>query len=158
MKNIRSFRTRWVLPLLLMQFVLPLGGSFGLLAQEERSTDQLRDKMSRAMGYHDLALLLIKKGEYDQASTEAHKILQLRFPPEQERPVAQSLAMIADRLGDARKFDVAQTLLDDALKTLDRSSTRVSLLLTKGRLYLKAGDEDMAIEYYKKAFELDGRK
>jgi tetratricopeptide (TPR) repeat protein len=147
-----------MLPLLLMQLVLPLGSS--LLAQEERSGESSRDKIPRAYGHHDLALLLIKKGEYDQAASEAHKVLQLRLPPEYDRPVSQSVAMIADRLGEARRFDAAQTLLDDALKTLDRSSAtnRASLLFTKARLYLKAGDEDLAIEAYRKALDLDSRK
>src|SRR5262245_52708248 len=156
MKSIRS-RRRWTLLLVLFALLTPLAPSFDLQAQEERSVETLRDKVTRAYAYHDLALLLIKKGEYDQAAGEAHKILQLKLPSEHERPVAKSVAMIADRLGDARKFDVAQSLLDDALKALDRSPTRVDLLLTKARLYLKAGDEDLAIEHYKKALEIDGR-
>src|SRR5262245_6393644 len=104
-------RRRWTSPLVLFTLLLPRARGFDLQAQEERSIEALRDKVSRAYAYHDLALLLIKKGEYDQAAGEAHKILQLRLPSEHERPVAKSVAMIADRLGDARKFDVAQSLL-----------------------------------------------
>ncbi|PYV08828.1 MAG: hypothetical protein DMG07_24650 [Acidobacteria bacterium] len=151
---------RRILPALVLGALIAFGGALGLRAQDEtKIPDAVREKISLAGGHHNLALLLAKKGDADSAAAEARKIIELRLPPEHELRVAKSMTIIAEKLGETRKFDVAQDLLDDALKSLvEGSKNRAMLLLAKARLYMQAGDDDKAIELYRKAFEPGGRR
>jgi len=150
---------RRILPALVLGALIAFGGALGLRAQDEtKIPDAVREKISLAGGHHNLALLLAKKGDADSAAAEARKIIELRLPPEHELRVAKSMTIIAEKLGETRKFDVAQDLLDDALKSLEAPKNRAMLLMAKGRLYMQAGDDDKAIELYRKAFELGGRR
>ena len=150
---------RRILPALALGATISFGAALGLRAQDERKIPEaVREKISLASGHHDLALLLAKKGDADSAAAEARKIIELRLPPEHELLVAKSMTIIAERLGETRKFDVAQGLLDDAIKSLEGSKNRAMLLLAKARLYMRAGDDDKAIDLYNKAFELGGRR
>jgi tetratricopeptide (TPR) repeat protein len=144
--------------------LLALGGAGFLLpschgqdAPAARSADpQVERTMSVASGHHELAKLYIKKGDLDAAVSEARKILQLKFPAEHEHLVAQSLAIIADKLGESHRFDLSQRLLDETFKSLDLVNNRIAVLLTKARLYKQAGDDTRAIDAYKRAVDLGG--
>jgi len=110
-----------------------------------------------AASYHDLVLLYVKNADFDSAANEARKILQLRLPEDQEHLVAQSFGIIANRLVESRRFDLAQGLLDDALKALQIDTNRAKILLTKARIYRQSGDDRRAIESFKRAIELGQR-
>ena len=123
----------------------------------QRPSDAQLERISVASGHHDLALLLIKKGNDAGALAEARKILELGLSAEHETLVASSMAIITEKLGDARKFESAHGLLDDALKALETASARSKVMIVKARLYTRAGDDDRAIETYNKAFEISRR-
>lgn len=125
---------------------------------QARITDpQVVRSLSLASGYHDLANLYIKKGEMEKAAAEARHILQLDLPAEHEHLVVKSLAIISDKLGEAKRFDLSQSLLDETLRSAEQPLNRVVVLKTKARLYRLAGDDDKAIESFKQALELEGR-
>ena len=159
MKSTILGHRRRILPALALGATISLGAALDLRAQDEtKIPDAVREKISLAGGHHNLALLLAKKGDADSAAAEARKIIELRLPPEHELRVAKSMTIIAEKLGETRKFDVAQDLLDDALKSLEGPKNRAMLLLAKARLYMQAGDDDKAIELYRKAFEPGARR
>jgi lipopolysaccharide biosynthesis regulator YciM len=111
-----------------------------------------------AEAHHDLAELYIKKGELNNAVIEARKIIQLRFPPEYENLVAQSFSILTEKFAEVQRFDLGQVLLDEAVKAVALNTTRAKLTATKARLYKLAGDDDRAIEAWRRALELEGRR
>lgn len=113
--------------------------------------------LSLAYGYHELAVLYLEKGEVDKAATETRKLLKLRFSEEYEPLLVQSLGIITEKLARIRRFDLAQALLDEAVKSFERNSTQVKIYKTKARLYRLAGDNDKAIEYMNRALHLESR-
>lgn len=119
---------------------------------------EIAQKLTLAEGYHDLAILYIKKGEFDMGVAAARQIIQLRFPADFEKLVAQSLSIINEKLAEAHRFDLGQSLLDEALKVTEQNANRVKLLRNKARLYMLAGDNDKAIESWRKALELEQRR
>ncbi len=127
-------------------------------AQGQRALDpQVVQLLDRASTYHDLATLYLKRGESELAVAEARKILQLRIPSEHEHLVVKSLVIISDKLGEIRRYDLAQNLLDEAQKSTEQNLNRARLLKAKARLYLFAGDDEKAIDAYRRALDLEGR-
>src|SRR4030095_683756 len=118
---------------------------------------QLERNPRCASDYHELAKLYIKRGDPDKAVAEIRKVLQLAFPVDYEHLVVQSIAYISDKLGEMRRFDSAQALLDETLKSVEQPANQARVLKTKARLFLASGDEDRAIESWKRAIELETR-
>ena len=116
---------------------------------------QTERKLAFAEGHHDLAVLLIKKGEIDKGVAHARAILQLRLGGEFEKLWVQSLSIICERLAEVRRFDAGQVLLDEALKAAEQNVNRVKILRNKARLYVLAGDNDRAIESWSRALEIE---
>jgi tetratricopeptide (TPR) repeat protein len=149
---------------LVMSFIIvPLAGSIqgqtpAPAAQAQSVDSETAQKLILAEGYHDLAVLYIKKGELDMGVAAARQIIQLHFPAEFEKLVAQSLSIITEKLADAHRYDLGQSILDDALKATEQNVNRVKLLRNKARLYMLAGDNDKAIESWRKALELESRR
>ena len=118
---------------------------------------QLERNLRLASDYHELAKLYIKRGDPDKAVAEIRKVLQLAFPVDYEHLVVQSIAYVSDKLGEMRRFESAQALLDDALKSVEQPANQARVLKAKARLFLAFGDEDRAIESWKRAIELETR-
>lgn len=111
----------------------------------------------RAEGHHDLAVLYIEKGELEKAIAEARQIIQLELPPEFEKYVAQSLSIITESLAEIGRFDMAQALLDESLETTKEIPNKARIYRTKARLFMLAGDNDMAIDSWRKALDLESK-
>jgi tetratricopeptide (TPR) repeat protein len=118
---------------------------------------QLQRKLSLAKGYHDLADLYIKNGELSEAVTSERQILQLRLPAEYEKLVVESISIIVEKLAEAHAFDLGQTLIDEALKVIQQDPNRATMLKSKARLYMLAGDNDKALESLRKALDIESR-
>jgi hypothetical protein len=105
---------------------------------------QIERKLRLAFDYHELAKLYLRKGDADKAVTEIRKVLQLALPIDYEHLVVQSIAYVSDKLGEIRRFDSAQALLDDTLKSIEQPTNQARVLKTKARLFLASGDDDRA--------------
>jgi tetratricopeptide (TPR) repeat protein len=119
---------------------------------------QIEQKIVLAEGFHDLAILYVKKGELDKAVDAARQIILLRFPPEYEKAVAQSLSIITEKLAEIKRFDLGLGLLDEALKASELNANRVKILRNKARIYMLAGDNDRAIDSWRRALELESKR
>jgi tetratricopeptide (TPR) repeat protein len=111
----------------------------------------------RAEGHHDLAKLYIQGGELEQAISEARRIIQLELPADYEKYVTQSLSILTEELAKLGRFDLVQPLLDEALEKSRLKINQVSLLRIKARHFMSAGENDKAIETWRKALDLESR-
>jgi tetratricopeptide (TPR) repeat protein len=146
----------WFLTILM--FVVPIAGFAQVTQNPGQAVDPLiAQKLIDAYRYHELAVLCVKKGEFELAMTTARQIIQLHLPPEYQDRVVESLAIITEKLAEARRFDLGHQLLDEALSAGKPDAHRVKLLLTKARLYHLAGNDDKAVETVRKAMDLQAR-
>jgi tetratricopeptide (TPR) repeat protein len=112
----------------------------------------------KAQSLFDLAVLYLNNGSVDKAVAAARQILQPPIPSEYEEAVVESMSRIAGKLKDAHRFDLAQALLDDTFKVIVQTTSRVKILQVKAALYHLAGEDDKAIEAWKRAKDLEGRR
>ena len=117
----------------------------------------LAQKLAMAEGFHDLAILYIKKGDLDNAAASARQIIKLRFPAEEEYRISKSLSIITEKLSELSRFDIAQLLLDEALKNTELDANKASLYRTKARMFYKSGQDEKAIEAWRRALDLEAR-
>ena len=117
--------------------------------------DEVRKTFEKASVLHDLSLAYLEKGDLENVTAAARRLIELSFPAEHEGLLAASLSMIADKLGEHQQFNLAQTLLDEVLETFERSASRARVLKMKARLYRTAGNNDQAIETWLRALELE---
>jgi tetratricopeptide (TPR) repeat protein len=129
----------------------------GSIAATQSVDQQLQRKLSLAKGYHDLADLYIKNGALAEAVASERQILQLRLPAEYEKLVVESISIITEKLAEARAFDLGQSLVDEALKSIQQNANRATILKNKARLYMLAGDNDKALDSLRKALEIESR-
>jgi lipopolysaccharide biosynthesis regulator YciM len=146
---------RALLTLLLLCLPAALTAQDGIRSQD--MDPELAQRLMLAEGHHDLAVLYIKKGDFDKAAAAAREIMRLGFTGEYEKLVSQSFAIITERLAEAKRFDLAQALLDEALKTTEQNVNRVRLLKNKARIFVLSGENDRAIDSWKKALDLEQR-
>jgi len=124
--------------------------------QSSRQEDpRLARNMSLAYSLHELAFLYIKRGEADKGMVEARRLLELDLPAQYEQNVIESMAILANGLGEMRRFDLAQLLLDETLKKTAQSANQAKVFKTKARLFRLAGNDDRAIERWKRAIEIE---
>ncbi len=114
-------------------------------------------KLIDAYRYHELAIACIKRGEFDLAVTTARQIIQLHLPSDYQDKVVASLAMVTEKLAEARRFDLGHVLVDEALKVSKADANRVNLLIIKAGLFHMAGDDGKMVEYLRKAMDLQSR-
>jgi|WetSurSiteA1Bulk_404760.scaffolds.fasta_scaffold46271_2 tetratricopeptide (TPR) repeat protein len=160
--NFYKSTKRWAL----IPLAVLLMFSIVLTAQQKDATSitppssidqQLQRKLSLAKGYHDLADLYIKNGELSEAVASERQILQLRLPAEYEKLVVESISIIVEKLAEARAFDLGQSLIDETLKSIQQDANRATILKSRARLYLLAGDNDKALESLRKALDIESR-
>jgi tetratricopeptide (TPR) repeat protein len=135
-----------------------LGHPGVIFAQVQTADPDFEQKRTLAEGYHDLAILYIKKGDLDMAMASARQIIQLRFPAEQEYKIAQSLSIITEKLAEVHRFDLAQALLDEAIKFTEIDANKAKLFKTRARLYMQSGENAKAIDAWKRAMDLEARR
>ncbi len=158
--NRQTLAQNALLTLLLVLALIPLAQAFedspAFAAEQQAAQDPaVAQKVARAEGYHDLAVLYLKKGEPEKAAEAARQIVQLRLPADYEDRVAKSISIITERLARADRFDLGHFLLDEALRGVSLPATRAKLLRNKARLYVLAGDDDRAIETWQQALEME---
>ncbi len=149
---------RGVLLIAILISSLPLFAQDNTGASTPPPDPETAQKLVLAEGYHDLTILYLKKGDLDKAYAEARQIAQLRFPPDFEKLVAQSLSIITEKFAEVRRFDLGQSILDEALKNTELPANKVKILRNKARLYMLSGDNDKAIDSWRRALDIESRR
>jgi tetratricopeptide (TPR) repeat protein len=154
----RAIRARFKPGLLAACFALFLVLLAPVAGRAQAADPDFGQKLAMAEGFHDLAILYIKKGDLDNATLSARQIVKLRFPAEEEYRIAKSLSIITEKLSELSRFDIAQLLLDEALKNTELDANKANLYRTKARMFYKSGQDEKAIEAWRRALDLEARK
>lgn len=156
------FLSFFLLPLIFSVCALP--GS-ALANQEKAGTtaeanieSDLERRLSMAEAQHEIALLLIKDGQYDKVFPEMKKIFELGLPSKYEESILQSVAVIANQLAERRQHGVAHQVLDEASRFLKLDSNKVKALKLKAYVLKDEGKFQEAIDTFRKAIEMERQK
>jgi hypothetical protein len=131
-------------------FILPAA----LLGQANSSTNL--DRVTKiAASQHEIVMILIKKKDFDQAAKEACKIFEMQWPDSQEKLLLKELIILSDQFLNNSQAPIALHLIDSNAKSFKQLSSRIDLLKEKAFLYKNLNQDDKALEYFRKAQELE---
>lgn len=108
-----------------------------------------------ARSQHEVLVLLVEKGRYDDVPAEFQKILDLHFEGRQEQLVVDEVLVISDLLARRGKQTVALKVADMALSALREKVSRARLFKEKGFIYKQMGQDDKAMAMFEKGRELE---
>jgi tetratricopeptide (TPR) repeat protein len=115
----------------------------------------LEEKKAIAMTQHDLLVLLIDKGQFDQVQTEFQKILDLKFADKQEKYVVDEILILSEMLFKKGQSKLALQLADMGLGALREKESRARLFKEKGFIYKQLGQAEKAMEMFEKGRALE---
>jgi tetratricopeptide (TPR) repeat protein len=113
---------------------------------------------SMAEAQHEIVTLLIKKQEYDQAAAEANKIFDMKWPGDQEPLLLKELLNLAEAFLQQGQAPLGLRLIERNSKYFRKTSSQASIFKELGYLYKSLKQDGKAIEYFKKARDLEGGK
>lgn len=143
-------------------FVLPSAAAQELTSSAPVSAvaegESLKANLEIAHALHEIILLHIKKDQFDKVWPAAQALLALRFPPEQELATVKSVYLITEGLYEKGRTDLAHQILDAATRSLSDNANKSKVYLIQARLYKLEGQDEKAIEGYRKSVELKQRQ
>jgi tetratricopeptide (TPR) repeat protein len=144
-----------VLLLALVAGMIPVVPLSAFQADASASLGKLK---SMAEAQHEIVILLIKKQEYDQAAAEGNKIFDMKWPGDQEPLLLKELLNLADAFLQQGQAPSGLRLIERNSKYFRKTSSQASIFKEMGYLYKSLKQDDKAIEYFKKARNLEGSK
>ncbi len=109
---------------------------------------------SVAEAQHEIVMLLIKGKEFDKVLRASQEIFSLRFPYNQEHLFVTEGQILSGALYDHQQYELAQALLDQALRAVNSNNSKALLYKEKAYLCKQEGKNDEAMEFFEKAVEL----
>lgn len=114
--------------------------------------DQIRITAERQ---HEIVMLLIRNRDFGRVLEASRQIFSLRFPASQEHLLVQEGRILSEALAHHQQFQLAQGLLDQALRAVRTNPFKIDLHKEKAYLYTKQGRDREAMESFERAMELD---
>jgi tetratricopeptide (TPR) repeat protein len=145
----------FALPFFLFATLLPSAASFG---NQSDTTVGLGRTKNKAEMQHEIVILLIKKKEYDRAAAEACKIFDMKWPDDQEPLLLRELIILSDQFLSHGQPSIALHLIDKNSKSFKQRTSQVAILKETGYLYKSLNQPDKALEYFRKAQELESKE
>jgi tetratricopeptide (TPR) repeat protein len=138
--------------------VLMLTGLIPAFSGQLDSPIALDRTKSMAATQHEIVMLLIRKGEYERALTEANKIFDMRWPNNQEPLLLKELLNVTGQFLNHRQAPLGLQLIDKNSKCFKTLSSQIAILKEKGYLYKTLNQNDKALEYFEKAKKLEEKQ
>jgi tetratricopeptide (TPR) repeat protein len=129
-----------------------------LPADQTNAPASLEKTKSMAEAQHEIVVLLIQKKDYEKALEEANKIFDMKWPDDQEPLLVKELSNLADQFLRSSQAPLGVRLIDRNFGRFKKSSSQAALLKEMGYLYKSLNQGDKAIEYFRKARDLEGGK
>jgi tetratricopeptide (TPR) repeat protein len=140
---------------------LLVGGLAPLLpsvAPQSNSRNSLSQTKSRAETQHEIVMLLLKKKEYEKAAMEADKIFDMAWPESQEPLLLKELLNLSDQFLQQGQAQLGLQMIEKSFKCFRNNSSRIEILKMEGYLYKSLRQNDKALEYFRKAQELENKR
>jgi len=110
---------------------------------------------SVAESQHEIVMLLIRGKAFDKVLRASQEIFALRFPYNQEHLFVTEGQILSGALYDHQQYELAQALLDQALRAVNSNNSKALLYKEKAYLCKQEGKTDEAMEFFEKAVELE---
>ncbi|MFB3141358.1 MAG: hypothetical protein ACE1Z2_00985 [Acidobacteriota bacterium] len=110
---------------------------------------------SVAESQHEIVMLLIRGKAFDKVLRASQEIFSLRFPYNQEHLFVTEGQILSGALYDHQQYELAQALLDQALRAVNSNNSKALLYKEKAYLCKQEGKTDEAMEFFEKAVELE---
>ena len=123
--------------------------------KQERPIDKLR---SMAEAQHEIVMLLMRNKEFAKAAAEANKIFQMRWPADQEPLLMTELLGISGQFQQHNQAPLALQLLQDNQRIFKQRQSQIDIYKELGYVSKLLGKDDEALEYFKKAHDLEKSK
>ena len=120
-------------------------------------SQELGKTKSMAGTQHEIVMLLIKKKEYEKAAAEANKIFDMKWPEDQEPLLLRELLIISDQLRRQGQALLSLQLIDRNSKYFKTLPSRIAIFKEMGFLHKSMNQDDKAIDYFRKAQELENK-
>lgn len=141
---------------LLLAFLASMISVVSVTAFQGDAPASLGKMKSMAEAQHEIVMILIKKQDYDKAATEASKIFDMKWPGDQEPLLLKELLNLADAFLQQGQAPLGLKLVERHSKSFKKTSSQAAVLKEMGYLYKSMGQTDKALEYFKKARDLEG--
>jgi tetratricopeptide (TPR) repeat protein len=129
------------------------------LAVEQADTAVSLERIkSVAEAQHEIVVLLIKKKEYEKAAAEANKIFDMKWPDDQEPLLVKELRNLNDKFLSSGQALLGLRLIERNLSRFKRRSSQAALLKEMGYSYKSLGQDEKALDCFKKARDLEAGK
>lgn len=129
-----------------------------LSATQADASVSLEKTKSIAEAQHEIVVLLIKKKEYEKAAEEANKIFDMKWPDAQEPLLVKELLNLTDHFLRSGQAPLGLRLIERNSNRFKKSSSQAALLKETGYLYKSLNQSDKALDCFRKARDLEGRK
>ena len=133
----------------LVLLILLLGPQTAAFSQ---NWDQIRSAAERQ---HEMVMLLIRNGDFGRVLEASGQIFSLRFPPSQEHLLVQEGRILSEALARNQQFQLAEALLDQALRAVRSNQAKIDLFKEKAYLYTRQGRDREAMVFFERAMELE---
>lgn len=127
-----------------------------LPAFQGSASASLEKLKSMAEAQHEIVLILIKKQDYDKAAAEANRIFDMKWPGDQEPLLLRELLNLADAFLQQGQAPLGLKLIERNSGFFKRASSQAAIFKELGYLYKSMNQADKALEYFKKARDMEG--
>src|SRR5688572_19101239 len=147
-----SLKTIWAVAglALLLQNAAPWANLF-----PQRVESNLVKARSIAESQHEIVMLLLQKRDFAKAATEAAKIFEMNWPPDQEPVLLKELLYLADQFLHRGEAAHGLKLIDTSAKAFKNPSSQVSIWKEKGYLHKHMNQMEKALECFREARRLE---
>ncbi|HSR51977.1 MAG TPA: hypothetical protein VLV83_14195 [Acidobacteriota bacterium] len=106
---------------------------------------------SQAEAQYEIIKLLIKNDEFGKVPAATQKLFSLKFPESAEQHFVDTAERISAALSDKHQYDVAHSVLDQALKACKKKKSHGRLYKEKAWIFKKQGNDGDAMKYFEMA-------
>ena len=110
---------------------------------------------SLAESQHEIIMLLLKKGAYDQALAEANKLFEMKWPDDQEPVLLKEAQYFSNQFLLGNKASMALSLLENSSKHFRKPSSLAAIWKEKGYVYKQMNQDEKALECFREAQRLE---
>jgi len=111
--------------------------------------------LSMAESQHEIIMILLRKKEYAQAAEEADKIFQMDWPANEEPRLLKELLGLSNQFVEHSQHSLGFQLLDRNARAFKTIKSLVAIWKEKGYVLKKMGQDDKALECFRKAQQLE---